>query len=427
MENIYNNLKRVRVSFKSLILLLSSTQAFLATGLSAHHQQVAFLSYNLGKRYGLDEDSVKRLTLAALVHDVGALSAQEHMEIAKIDVVSNFDSNHATKGAALLTSFKPFAHFAPIIKYHHLPWDDGRGLEYKGEQVPIESHIMCLADQISLKYGREKFIMKKMPEIMEMLEAKRGSVFIPQLVEIMHGLSHKHSFWLAFTNDNPLEQIGDYNLFDTIQLEADDVIDLAHVISQIIDFRSPFTARHSAGVAETATNLARLANFSENEQKMMRIAGYLHDIGKIAIRNEVLEKPGKLTDEEMTEMKAHTYYTARMLNTIPQFAIVNQWAALHHERMDGKGYPFGYTGEFMPLGSRLMAVADVFTAVTEHRPYRDGLDKKDVIKILDNMVEGGALDRFSTDLLIENFDEINEQRIKAQEAAMERFERFMDE
>lgn len=417
----------MRVSFKSLLLLLADTQVFLANGLSDHQQQVAFLSHQLGKKYGLDDDSLKRLTLAALVHDIGALSADEHKKIAEIDVVHNFDSNHATKGAALLTGFKPFAHFAPIIKFHHLPWDDGRGMEYRGEQVPIESHIMYMADQISLKYGREKYIMKKMPEIMEMLEAGRGSKFIPRLVEIMHGLSHKHSFWLDFTNEDPIDQIGDYNLFDTVQLEADDVIDLAHVISQIIDFRSRFTARHSAGVAETATCLARLANFSENEQKMMRIAGYLHDIGKIAIRNDVLEKPGKLTDEEMTEMKSHTYYTARMLNAIPQFAVINQWAALHHERMDGKGYPFGYVGEYMPLGSRLMAVADVFTAVTEHRPYREGMDKEAVIKIMENMANGGALDRFSTDLLIANFDEINDYRIKAQEEAMERFEKFMEE
>ena len=129
----------------------------------------------------------------------------------------------------------------------------------------------------------------------------------------------------------------------------------------------------------------------------------------------------------MTEMKSHTYYTARMLNAIPQFAVINQWAALHHERVDGKGYPFGYVGEYMPLGSRLMAVADVFTAVTEHRPYREGMDKEAVIKIMENMANGGALDRFSTDLLIANFDEINDYRIKAQEEAMERFEKFMEE
>src|SRR5690606_8284531 len=114
-------------------------------------------------------------------------------------------------------------------------------------------------------------------------------------------------------------------------LNLDELIKLSEVFAYIIDFRSPFTANHSLGVAQVARKLAELAGFSENECKMMLIAGYLHDIGKLAISNEILEKPEKLETDEFNIIKSHVFYTYRTLESIKEFETINIWASLHHE------------------------------------------------------------------------------------------------
>jgi HD-GYP domain-containing protein (c-di-GMP phosphodiesterase class II) len=329
------------------------------------------------------------------------------------------------KGARLLSEFAPFKPLVQIVKYHHFPWDYGKGLEYKGEVVPLASHIIHLADRVCIRIDRDINILTQLPSILEATVEGRDKLFRPEFVDTLFELSKKEFIWLDLVSDSPVNLISNPYLFETIFLNIDEIIDLAHLISQIIDFRSRFTASHSAGVAVVAAHLAELIGFSHIECKMMLIAGYLHDLGKIAISNEVLEKPVKLNEEEFNEMRAHAYYTFQMLKSIPQFNIINQWASLHHERLDGKGYPFHYNSDLLPLGSRIMAVADVFTAITEDRPYRKGMEKSAVREVLNNMVENGALDQYVVGVLLDHYDEINNLRIAAQEEKLKHYQNFI--
>lgn len=137
--------------------------------------------------------------------------------------------------------------------------------------------------------------------------------------------------------------------------------------------------------------------------------------------SEILNKNTKLTEEEFNIIKSHTYYTSRILGNIKGFEIINDWASLHHERLDGNGYPFHYHHEQLSIGSRIMAVADVFTAITEERPYRSGMNKDAVLKILNKMVENHSLDLNIVKLLIDNFDLINETRINAQNTVKDEY------
>ncbi|MCE5227138.1 MAG: HD domain-containing protein [Porphyromonadaceae bacterium] len=208
-------------------------------------------------------------------------------------------------------------------------------------------------------------------------------------------------------------------------MEIDDIVDLALIFSRIIDFRSRFTARHSAGVAKTAERLAQLIGFSPYECKMMLIAGYLHDLGKIAIGDDVLEKPAKLNEDEFNEMRAHTFYTYHSLEPLGQLRTINTWASFHHEKLNGKGYPFHIAGDNLSIGSRIMAVADVFTAVTENRPYRKGMNFDSAEKVFCNMVASNALDGRIVDLLIENYQELDNIREISQLEAAEQYKNFL--
>jgi HD-GYP domain-containing protein (c-di-GMP phosphodiesterase class II) len=175
-------------------------------------------------------------------------------------------------------------------------------------------------------------------------------------------------------------------------------------------------------VAAVSARLSQLLGFTESECRLMLIAGHLHDLGKLAVPSEIIEKPSGLQENELNVMRHHTYYTYRILETIPRFQVINKWASFHHERLDGSGYPFHLTARNIPRGSQIMAVADVFTAITEDRPYRRGMTRESAAKVLDRMARDSALSREIVAALNEHYEEVNTTRIQAQASASADYE-----
>lgn len=155
---------------------------------------------------------------------------------------------------------------------------------------------------------------------------------------------------------------------------------------------------------------------------MMKVAGYLHDLGKLAVPAEILGKPGKLTNDEWNIIRSHTYHTHHIVGAIPALEVINTWAAFHHECLDGNGYPFHIKGDDVPLGSRIMAVTDVFTAITEDRPYRKGMTTEEALWVLQQMVADLKLDGSVVSGLREHFDEVNSARVDAQATSEEEYQ-----
>ncbi|MGE4353692.1 MAG: HD-GYP domain-containing protein [Oscillospiraceae bacterium] len=405
---------QIQINLGDILQCLSKAQSILSPMVGRHQEQVAYLSYQLATQLNVSINDIKELFLGALVHDIGALSIKE-----KIEIIDNdpFDVNtHAFRGANLIREFDPLRSASDIVRYHHLPWDFGKGLSYNGNPVPVTSHILHLADRVCVQFTKTRNVLTQVPIIMSEIEHHRDSDFMPEQVDALMELSKTEYIWLDLMSEDPTSKLPSW-LMQLIPLGIDDLIDLAKLISHVIDFASEFTSRHSAGVAKTAERLAELANFSPYECKVMLIAGYLHDLGKLAIDNDVLEKPAMLNADEFNEIRSHTYYTYYLLDSIPEFSRVKSWAAYHHERIDGNGYPFHIKGDNLSLGSRIMAVADVFTAITEDRPYRIGMENERAIKTLKGMVSSGSLDRNVVDILLCHFDEINTIRAHFQHEA----------
>ena len=414
---------KIRINLHDLLLCISNAQDLVSPNLSNHHQQVAYLAFRLAEHINLPIEQQKEVFLAALIHDIGALSTKERLELIETEPLTV--NNHAIRGARLLEAFRPTQNSASIVKFHHLPWNNGEGCSYKGEDVPLASHIIHLADRTCALFHSDRNALTQLPDVLSTIRQQATTVFEPVLVDALFELSIKEYIWLDLFSRSPIKMISDIGLFNILVLEIDDIVDLALVFSQIIDFRSNFTSRHSAGVAKTAERLAQLIGFSPYECKMMIIAGYLHDLGKIAISNDVLEKPAKLNEDEFNEMRAHTYYTYHLLEPIAQFKTINIWASYHHEKLNGMGYPFHIADDNLSLGSRVMAVGDVFTAITENRPYRKGMDVAHAEQVLKNMVASNALDGKVVGLLIEHFQEINDLREIAQHEAAKQYESFL--
>jgi len=374
----------------------------------------------LAEQLNIPEDRKFSVFIAALLHDVGSLSIQERLEI--IEREPDYINIHAFNGYRLVREFSFVENEAKIIKYHHLPWNYGEGKTFDGEEVPFECHIIHLADRVSARIDVNN-VLFHLRDIRKYVQKNKDKLFEPNIVDALLALSQKEYIWLDLASQFPIKNLP--KDIPTPMLNIDDIISLSSVIAQIVDFRSKFTARHTAGVAQTASKLAELAGMTPYECKMMLVAGYLHDLGKLVIDPNIIDKPNGLNEFEVSKIRSHTYYTYQLLNRVPQFDEIKKWAAYHHEKINGNGYPFHLKGDELPLGSRVMAVADVFTAITEDRPYRVGMRYENAVKLLMSMVDDGSLDGDIVKILIENYHDINKVRIEAQEKAVVQYNRFL--
>lgn len=151
---------------------------------------------------------------------------------------------------------------------------------------------------------------------------------------------------------------------------------LVETMAETIDMRDPLTAGHSRSVMHYSTRIAKKLGLSEEEIKVIKYSAYLHDYGKVGVKDRILLKPGRLNQEQRRKVEKHAEYTRRILNRIDfekELCAIAEVAYLHHERLDGSGYPHGLRGEEIPIGARIIAVADVYDALTSRRHYRDPL------------------------------------------------------
>jgi HD-GYP domain-containing protein (c-di-GMP phosphodiesterase class II) len=414
----------IRVKLHELLNCLSGAQDLADPRLSNHHQQVAYLSYRFAEHLGLKNGEKNDIFSAALIHDVGALSKKERLELIEDEPVDV--NSHGFRGAKLFKDFKPLKKASEIVRYHHVPWNGGEGQLFGGELVPFSSHIVHIADRVCAQIRPKRDILSQVSSIVGSIEQRNGTVFEPSLVEAFKELAKKEFIWFDLQSPLPMRRV-EFEGNRMLHLGISDLLEFAHIISQIIDFRSGFTARHSAGVAKTAAEVARLMRFSKKDVKLIEIAGYLHDLGKLAIDNGIIEKKGSLTESEFNEIKRHPYYTHVFLSAVKGLKKIDKWASFHHEKMNGDGYPFSAGGRDLPLGSRIVAVADVFTALTEMRPYSEGMDKENAVRALREMAASGALDAAVVDVLIKNIDHINEIRFASQQEAVIRYREFFKE
>jgi HD-GYP domain-containing protein (c-di-GMP phosphodiesterase class II) len=405
-------IKEPQIPLFDLVACLSDAVDLVSPSLVDHHKQVAYIASCIGEELGLPLEKQKDLILAGALHDIGALSLAERMETLSFDFES-FEQ-HAELGGGLLALFEPLSHLAPIINSHHTFWNNGKGSQNAGQPVPLESHIIHLADRIAVLINTKTEVLGQVKGICEKTSGQRGKMFKPELVDAFISLSQKEYFWLDIKSSTIYRHLRRKARSKTIVMDLDQLNDLAMLFAKIIDFRSSFTATHSSGVSASAVHVAKLCGFSERECRMMKIAGYLHDLGKLAVPREILEKPGSLTPEEFNIIRSHTFHTYRILETVEDFETINTWGAFHHERLNGKGYPFHHFGKDLSLGSRIMCVADVFTAITEDRPYRKGMSDAETINVLKSMAQNGTLDANIVSTLESHFEEINGVRAKAQ-------------
>jgi HD-GYP domain-containing protein (c-di-GMP phosphodiesterase class II) len=398
-----------------LVMALSTATDMISPAVANHGKRVAYIAFSLAQEAGLSPAEQHELVLAGVLHDIGALGLRERLDLLEFESVN--PGNHAELGYLFLSHSKLLANAALLVRYHHANWDAGSGAVVGGVEVPLGGHLLHLADRIDTAVFKQVHPLGQVDAITARIKARSGSAFMPKLVEAFERIAPREFFWLDIVSPAPDRVLQKVMQSAQPDLDLDALLEVAILISRIIDFKSSYTSTHSAGVAATAEALARLAGFPERECLMMLIAGHLHDLGKLSVPTAILDKDSALSKDEYGFIRSHSYYTRRILDCIPGLETITDWAASHHERISGEGYPYHMSGAELSRGARIVAVADVFTALTETRPYREGMARAEVLAILGRMASEDRLDQTLVDLLATHYDAADAIRLAAQAQA----------
>ena len=415
---------RLKSPVFDLILCISDALDLISPLVTDHHRRTAYLAFQLGRQFGLPVARCKDLAIAAALHDIGATALKDRLELLNFDTKASVD--HAEVGYLLISAYPAFSKAAEIVRFHHVNWDDGVGKFSMGLPVPVESQILHLADRVTVLVDPRKEALSQVRGICNRVKRKSGSDFIPEVVDAFLRLAEKDFIWFDMVSPS-----GDIDLWhsldwDVISLEGAEFLELSRFFGRLVDFKSPFTSTHSSRVVTCSLALAELAGFSMLDQRLISLCGYLHDIGKLCVPLEILDKPSALSDAEYAVMRHHAYYTNHILKRAGVFENVRIWSSYHHERLDGSGYPYQLKAEDLPTGSRIIAIADVFTAVSETRPYRSGRNNMDVMDVMYDMARKGLLDTRLIKLLGSRIDEISASMAAAELVATRDYQEFID-
>jgi HD-GYP domain-containing protein (c-di-GMP phosphodiesterase class II) len=271
-------------------------------------------------------------------------------------------------------------------------WDGGGyPMGRKGEDIPIISRIMGVAQHL------DAFCMERGPQVaIDVLIERSGRWFDPDLAAATVGLHQSQMLWRQCLPVDPIEetQAAVLRLHPKKQslLSALDIDAICEAFADVVDAKSPFTYRHSLGVRDAAVAIGDVLGLRSDRMRTLRRAALMHDVGKLSISNSILDKPGKITDVEFGIIKRHPGISNEILSRIGAFREIAIISGEHHEKLDGSGYPFGLVGKDLSLESRVLAVADIYGALSEKRPYRDALEPEKIRSIMDRDIPS-KLDR----------------------------------
>jgi putative nucleotidyltransferase with HDIG domain len=400
-----NAFSELQVDLRQMILALETAVDLVGMNDTSHAKRVGYIASQLAHRLGLSDQTVQFAFELGLLHDCGVSTQQMHTNL-----VNQFDWEdahiHCEIGYRLLANFEPLARFATPIRYHHTHWNKLQTLDISPMDMRL-ANLVFLSDRVdvlaSSHYGNDILLAKD--EVVRSIASHAGDFFDPLIVDGFRELAQAESFWIALEDRHVMRFTWDMGQFQsTLKLSTAQLKQLSLIMAYIVDQKSPFTARHSARVAALARHLATLFGLLPEQCDKVEVAGLLHDIGKLRMPDAILEKPGSLSPAERSMMRQHSYETYEILRHIKGLEDVSLWAAYHHEAIAGTGYPFHPTQQELSIEARIIAVADVFQALVQDRPYRAGMSMAQAFAVIEDMLQQQKLDAEVVALLKKHCD-----------------------
>jgi HD-GYP domain-containing protein (c-di-GMP phosphodiesterase class II) len=369
-------------------------------GVSTNHgKRIAALCSLMGKELGMDEEDTKAVTTCALFHD-NALTEYILSERAGDWRGKNFRL-HCEYGQRNIEKLPFKSDISGLVLYHHEQADGGGPFGKREGEFPLGAELIAIADIIDAGNHLQRVSAENLAPLQKKIGGLSGKRCTKRAAEAM----------LSVLNAETLASLRDENINKTtalvlpawhVDLEDEALMRLAGLTARIIDYKSAFTKKHSVQIANRAWLMGGYYGFDPVKRAKTYLAAAMHDLGKLATPNAILDKPGKLTSDEFNIIKAHVKGTYDILSGITGFEDVCDWASNHHEKFDGTGYWFGKQAEELDFVSRLLCCTDIYQAVSEERPYHPQRGHSDTMPILWNMAQKGYID----DGIVKDFDTV---------------------
>jgi putative nucleotidyltransferase with HDIG domain len=291
-------------------------------------------------------------------------------------------SLRSARGANIVTKLGMGEYAAEAVRSLDEHWDgSGYPDSMKGQQIPLLARICAVAQHLDIfSAGRGT------QSAIDTLQERSGTWFDPHFVRLALSLHRRGALWTncspGSSEEETRQAVLDLDAGTQHKLEPGQIDQICEAFADVVDAKSPFTFRHSIGVADAAFGIADTMGLPADRVQLVRRAALLHDIGKLSVSNTILDKRAVLNASEWDAVRQHPRITRLILERVRSFREMSVIAGEHHEKLDGSGYPDRLTARDLSLESRIIAVADVFGALSEDRPYRPGINLQDTLSIM---------------------------------------------
>jgi len=386
------------ISLSEVISALSFALDLTEGAVWGHALRSCLLGMRIADEIRLPEEKRSSLYFALLLKDVGWSSNATRMcEIDRIArIIRNGVTQHANneeiiglrcdRGASIVSKLGLGVDTAEAVRSLDEHWDgDGYPDSLKGEQISLLARICAVAQHLDV-FSAGRGIQAAMSTLVE----RSGTWFDPELVRVAVSLHRRGTLWVnclaTDSQDDTRQAVLDMDSGRRHRLEAGRIDQICEAFADVVDAKSHFTFRHSMGVADAAYGIARGMGLAPDRVQLVRRAALLHDIGKLSVSNSILDKTTQLNEAEWKAVQQHPGLTRQILERVGPFREMAVIAGEHHEKLDGSGYPNRLLAPELSLESRIIAVADVYGALSEDRPYRAGLELEQIIAIMSKLV-----------------------------------------
>ena len=372
---------------------------------TGHGKRVAYLSVLMGKEAGFRREELRDFAGCCILHD-NALTEFIHEELTRSSVSEEMrrqlsgiinmedmtmNSRHSVIGEQNICLMPFRTDVKDVILYHHENADGTGAMKKTAAETGLKSQILHLADVIDMKSHLSDMTEQEFKKLCVWVESQSGRMVSQDAVQLFQKAVDYEKICSLEIN-----RVIDYLKKELPEEEYDysdeEIHHIAEMFAKIVDYKSEFTQMHSMGVAAKAEQMAHYYNFDSEKTIRYFFAGAMHDIGKLVVSNDILEKPARLTNDETAVMQTHVSATYYILNQMKDISDIIEWASNHHEKLNGTGYFRGLSADDLSFEDRLMACIDIYQALTEKRPYKDGMSHEQAIDIMQDMARKGYID-----------------------------------
>ena len=390
----------VEMILKKIIYILNENSDMMKD----HAEKVSYIYLKLLQEKGYSLDEIVYLLFISLLHDIGVYKLtddkNDNVEIKKIlKFESESIHEHSIYGYLFIKNFapKPMQKYAKIILHHHFRYIDYEKID---KELLEESQLLYLADRVSVYIDKNKKID------FNVLNKYRDINFKGEYIDLLQKVNKKVNIAKVLRKSNYKEEI--FSKLRNAILNEKYQNEILEMIVAMVDIKSPYTMYHNINVTGVAKELAKVVGLSEEEVLEVEAAARIHDIGKVVVPVEILEKNGKLTKDEFEIMKQHITKGRIILDGVCPVEKM-MLATTHHEKLDGSGYPDGIAGKDLDIKKRVLCIADIISALIGKRSYKDEFDKETIIKILQEDASKNKIDKNIVEIFIKNYDLIIEK------------------